>query len=410
MGKKEIVERFGKNSLATLHCALRWESEDVEYIDGIIARRVNAWRDIFPPGILERLDGCAPGDTIFCNFAPGSLVPPHEASKVLKLSRNAFVGRGLNGERLSPRIGRFYPQGMLQGIAGVYPSTMTPARIIDCDETNITVDLNHPLARHDLRLDVTIDTVQEKKADTGGQLSHWGEEICDRGPGMQARLPGLSTDFLTEGFFERKDRNDADFYAEPRLINHVDMQAHANLSAIHRRFLRSGMKVLDLMSSVQTHVPDSMDLQITGLGLNMEELQRNPRLHHRVVHDLNHDPSIPADGLFDAVLISLSIEYLDRPKEVLRAVHDLLAPGGVLLVGMSDRWFPTKTIRGWPELHEFERMGLVHELMRQAGFTGAAGGESIRNDWRPQIDRHFLETRGVSDPVFVAWGYKGTTG
>jgi hypothetical protein len=32
----------------------------------------------------------------------------------------------------------------------------------------------------------------------------------------------------------------------------------------------------------------------------------------------------------------------------------------------------------------------------------------MRNDWRPTDDKHFLDTRGVSDPVYVVWQYKAS--
>ena len=395
------MARFGHNSLATLKFSLHWQDEDTRYVDRFLARRVNAWRDIFPPGLAESLRGLAQGQETFCSFRPGQLVPDHDPDRVIRLPRRAFVGRLRNGERVHPRLGRFYPQGMLEGLRGIYPSTMTPARVVDIDEDTIVVDLNHPLAGRDLQVKARVELLQDKQGDTGGQLSHWAEEICNNGPGMQTRLPGRCTDFFHERFFMRSDEDDESFYAQPRIIGHIDEQAQANLTSIHATHLHAGMRVLDLMSSVQTHVPLDLDLNITGLGMNREELQQNPNLDTHLVHDLNRDPGIPAQDPFDAVLLSLSAEYLIRPVEVLRSVLELLTPGGVILVGLSDRWFPTKAIQGWPELHEFERVGLVCELLHRAGFTGPMEAESIRNDWRPQSDRHFLATRGVSDPVYV---------
>lgn len=52
-----------------------------------------------------------------------------------------------------------------------------------------------------------------------------------------------------------------------------------------------------------------------GLNLWREELESNPRLDERLVHDLNADPLLPfAEESFDAVLCALSVEYLVRPR------------------------------------------------------------------------------------------------
>jgi SAM-dependent methyltransferase len=106
------------------------------------------------------------------------------------------------------------------------------------------------------------------------------------------------------------------------------------------------------------------------------------------------------------VVVSLSVEYLADPVAVLREAAQRLVPGGVILIGVSNRWFPTKTTRGWTQLHEFERVGYLLQLLEEAGFGDPMGAESVRNDWRPQADRHFLETRGVSDPVHVVHAFR----
>jgi hypothetical protein len=41
-----------------------------------------------------------------------------------------------------------------------------------------------------------------------------------------------------------------------------------------------------------------------------------------------------------------------------------------------------------------------------AGFTKDLGTVSMRNDWRDRDDPAFLETKGVGDPLFVAYGHK----
>ena len=43
-------------------------------------------------------------------------------------------------------------------------------------------------------------------------------------------------------------------------------------------------------------------------------MAENPQLDERVVHDLNADPELPFDdGVFDAVVVTVSIQYMVRP-------------------------------------------------------------------------------------------------
>ncbi|MFW5734138.1 MAG: methyltransferase domain-containing protein [Oceanidesulfovibrio sp.] len=343
------------------------------------------------------------GDSVLIAYSPGELVWPERESAILRLPLADFQKRNISGRELEPRLGRFYPQGMLRGILGVYPSTMAPCRVVSMEDDAFVVDCNHPLARLPLSLEAHLIHLEDKRSETGGRLSHWVEEICNWGPGMQATLPHAPTDFFEEAFFHRQDDGgDAAFYDEPRIVGHVDTRASSVLQGLYARHLEPGMRVLDLMSSVQSHLPQAMDLDVTGLGLNIKELQQNPVLTRHVVHDLNREPTIPmgASG-YDAVVCSLSFEYLTQPVAVLKSVRNVLAPGGSVLLGVSNRWFSSKVVAGWIDLHEFERVGYMLECLRRAGFGAGLEAVSVRNEWRPPWDKHFVETRGVSDPIYV---------
>jgi SAM-dependent methyltransferase len=190
-----------------------------------------------------------------------------------------------------------------------------------------------------------------------------------------------------------------------RLVQHLDSTASENNTDIFRQRLRPGMRVLDLMSSWVSHLPaDVGDLQVTGLGMNAEELAQNPQLAERIIHDLNLDPVLPyADREFDAAVCTASIEYLIQPVEVLRALGRVLKPGAPAVITFSDRCFPARVIAQWGGQHPFERMALILEYLHAAGsFTGPAT-ESVRGHPRPAGDRYADQLR-LSDPVFAVWG------
>jgi SAM-dependent methyltransferase len=164
------------------------------------------------------------------------------------------------------------------------------------------------------------------------------------------------------GFFRRVDESsDHLFYGEPRLVVHLDELTLAALSAAYRELVPAGSRVLDLMASWASHLPADVEYaHVCGLGMNEVELARNPRLHACVVHDLNSHPTLPyPDGSFDAVLNSVSVQYLTRPVEVFAEVRRVLRPEGLYIVAFSHRLFPTKAIAGWQALDMGQRARLL---------------------------------------------------
>jgi SAM-dependent methyltransferase len=161
------------------------------------------------------------------------------------------------------------------------------------------------------------------------------------------------------------------------------------------------------MSSWTSHLPPGLSFgSVTGLGLNAEELARNERLTRAMVHDLNENPALPfEDGSFDAVLCTVSVEYLTQPLEVFREVGRVLRPGGCFAVTFSNRWFPPKAVNVWQQLHEYERLGLVSEYFLRSGPFGGVTTHSVRGLPRPQDDKYFGEVP-TSDPVYGVWAYR----
>ena len=204
--------------------------------------------------------------------------------------------------------------------------------------------------------------------------------MSDEGPELEPR------------FFARRDeRDDADFYVPPRLVQHLDEPARAALTAFYRRAVPEGGRVLDLMSSWVSHLPEDVAYgEVAGLGMNAEELEANPILTSRVVQDLNTGPVLPyADRSFDACLIALSIQYLTRPVEVFGEIARVLVPGGICAVSFSNRCFPTKAVAIWDALDDSGHVGLVVTYFRKAG--GFA--EPVLEDLSPMPGR--------SDPLFL---------
>ena len=163
-----------------------------------------------------------------------------------------------------------------------------------------------------------------------------------------------------------------------------------------------GIQVVDFMASWDSHLPDGLnELSVTGLGMNADELAQNPRLEHRVVHDVNTGRALPFDdNRFDAVICTVSVEYLVKPVAVFRELGRVLKPGAMAIITFSDRWFPTKVITLWTELHPFERVALVQEYFRSAGNFNSLETGTVHGLPRPQDDK-YAQQRAFSDPVFA---------
>jgi len=103
-----------------------------------------------------------------------------------------------------------------------------------------------------------------------------------------------SLHFPPESFRRLDESDDADFYAEQRLVTHIDDATIAALTQLYRERLPAGGAILDLMSSWVSHLPPEIGFaRVAGLGMNRYELQQNPRLTDFVIHNLNATPELP---------------------------------------------------------------------------------------------------------------------
>ena len=202
----------------------------------------------------------------------------------------------------------------------------------------------------------------------------------------------MNSDF-PQHFFQRQDESaDAHFYSQPRFVTHIDDTTLSNLTAFYHAQIAPESRVLDLMSSWISHLPEDVDYpHVSGLGMNAAELGANPRLDHYCVQDLNITPTLPfADDSFDAILIAVSIQYLVKPVEVMTEINRCLTPGGQCIVAMSHRLFPTKAIQAFHVLPPSDRCRVVATYMENSGMMGIEA-----------LD----QSPAAGDPLWIVRGY-----
>ena len=172
--------------------------------------------------------------------------------------------------------------------------------------------------------------------------------------------------------FEKADTSpDLYFYAEPRLVNHIDDGAIAAVTTLYRRLLPPGGVVLDLMSSWVSHLPRDVKYSgVIGQGMNARELAANPRLTRRFVQNLNENASLPLEAAsIDAACVCVGVQYLQQPIAVFTDVARVLRPDAPVIVTFSNRCFPTKAVAIWRALDGAGQQALVSLYLERAGFT-----------------------------------------
>ncbi len=396
-----------KKSKATVELTLEWSAEGVAFSDSLWADPVNMWRDWFEPELAAALLGKSEGEKVSINL-PGRTSPiQYQKNRLISVAPGKFRDPNNIQKTLQPRTGQFYPQGYIQGVSGVFQVSIAPARYIGMERDNLCFDLNHPLAGIDLTMSAEIIQMHKAKTERGGRCEDWLERVAADGPGMQRRYHGQETAFFSPKSLERGDESaDSVFYQEARMVQHLDSTARSHISAEYGRIIAPESKVLDLMGSWDSHLPDDLAVrQLTVLGMNEEELTANSRATERVVRDLNENPVLPFDDKsLDAIICTASVEYLTDPLAVFKELQRVLIPGGVLAIAFSNRWFPSKAVSIWGQLHEFERLGMVLEMFHRTGGFQDLCASSRRGLPRPEDDPHWELSH--SDPVYMAWGRK----
>jgi SAM-dependent methyltransferase len=209
---------------------------------------------------------------------------------------------------------------------------------------------------------------------------------------MSDLVPGDG--LMAPAAYAREDESGDDaFYEMPRKVVHIDEGAIAALGQLYGEVLPAGGRLLDLMSSWRSHLPEGFRAaEVVGLGMNAEEMADNPQLTRFMVHDVNREPRLPfGDAEFDGATCAVSVQYLIHPLRAFREVARVLRPGAAFVVSFSNRCFPTKAVAAWLYADDEQHVELVRSYFESAG-----GYTDIEVEDR--------SPGGYGDPLYAVWG------
>ncbi len=218
-------------------------------------------------------------------------------------------------------------------------------------------------------------------------------------------MNSLTLKYFNETDFLRDDqRADSIFYSNPRFVNHLDSLALSTVENIYARLIPKEADILDLMAGPDSHLREELVLKsVTGLGLNKDELEANTQLSAIIIHDLNEDYSLPFNNhTFDAVINTVSVDYLIRPVDVFSEVGRVLRPDGIFILLFSNRMFPPKAVKIWKNTLEKDRIDLVKKFITLSEALVVQGYSESKGKPRPENDKYFKY--GIpSDPIYAVW-------
>lgn len=209
--------------------------------------------------------------------------------------------------------------------------------------------------------------------------------------------------FKEEDFQRFDESPDTVFYDAPRFVTHIDDPAIAALTKYYSQVFppsnTPGIAILDMCSSWVSHFPAGYKQErIAGMGLNEEELKRNPVLTEYVVQDLNTNPKLPfEDNSFDVITNVVSVDYLTKPLAVFKEMNRILKPGGLAIMSFSNRCFWTKAISIWTSTSDADHVMIVGSYFHYAG------------GFEPPKAVDISPNPGRSDPMYIVYSKKLST-
>lgn len=348
-------------------------------------------------GFDAALRGLRVGEAVKVTLAPEEAYGRRNESLVLRLPAGQVPAGTPTGKRV-----------MLGGGGRQIPAVITVVN----DDGSAVVDANPVLAGKTVAFDIKLLGFKPPPQ-RGLEMAGWHGQTVWIANGIanspasrvfqSPRWPA-AWPYTDDDFRRRDESDDVNFYDEPRFVTHID---DACIGAIRDFYAQQFAKapqgefsVLDICSSWISHYPaDLRAKRVAVTGMVEKELAANKQATEYAARDLNKDPKLPyGDGEFDFVTNVVSVDYLSRPREIIREVHRVMKPGGVAIMSFSNRCFPTKAIKMW--------VANMNDGPGHCQIVGNYFHFSPEGGWRDISSADISANPGRSDPTWVVTAVK----
>ena len=398
------IALVSSNSILEVDLGIEWQGIDCTFNDWLHMTNLNLWRDFLPPELEMKLNGLQQDDIIKHHFEQGELVQGWQSSQLQRIKRDQFIPPLKGLDPIEPILGRFYPKDFFKNVPEIIEGNKFPCRIMEIDEGELLVDLNHPLAKKTITMSLRIIAIKQGASERGSCCNDIPAMTCDHGPGLQDELSLSTTDFMHGTPFARLNEfDDKNYYQTPRLTPYWDELALQHVTAHYHQLIPQEAHILDLMAGVHSPLQQAANHpeSVSCAGLNNTELKNNPICNEHIQLDVNLAETLPfADQQFDVVLIHAAIEYVTRPQQLMLEIGRILKANGKIIISFSNRSEGEKCISLWAGAHEFERPGIVLSYLRSACCFSHFQSYSHRGHLRPENDE-LAHRLFHSDPVYL---------
>ena len=173
--------------------------------------------------------------------------------------------------------------------------------------------------------------------------------------------------------YERSKLNnqpDSLFYSSPRYSYHLDQSFRERLTKLYSEVIETDSIILDLMSSWVSHLPDYSFSKVIGHGLNIQELERNPRLNQYWIQDLNINQQIPLENnSVNYCLLTAGWQYLQYPEKISSEMLRIVKPKGKFIISFSNRAFWEKSPNIWINSSDQARIDYISAVLLAQGWS-----------------------------------------
>ena len=207
----------------------------------------------------------------------------------------------------------------------------------------------------------------------------------------------------------------------------MDAEAAEKLAAHFQYYLRDGMSILEFGAGADSYLGDLKPSKHVGVSLNPDEMASNPSLTDRLVVDLNDvvpDRDVNSDELralapepFDAVIMTNTIPFLTKPREVYRTAWHLLKPGGIMMIAFpckaaTDDFFADAQTVMWRQYNDDQHIWITGSFFE---FSAGDGWERLLGfDVSPESAKDFTDdnpltkvfAKGKDNNMFVVQATK----